>query len=524
MTKMETVIEMDNIESYSKTNVVFKARLLSKVYNNKTEDYELKPLKDKLLKFYDMDDKPLKSSKEGKTVDLESLTDSDGYVECIYRKDDVGSYNLKVKFSEDSDYLKTETEFILNTVPSIKTYIEYIGDNNCFINEVLHLKVKIYYLDENDQKHYLKDRTVRFKTNFKLIEEVSMDSDGVATLVYPANHTGNIGFHFISYKKDLWEIYDQCDKVKFITVNSSPDERLMEDKLRKVLDKKVLQMGVIGSCVSRMTLTSKINGNYKDFFNVNIDVQHTSMISMVQSPVDYNPDDLVILPEDKHNQSISRCIGYDLSKGFFDELKQKDMDYLLIDFEIEVNRNIILATTREDKQFIMTNNPDLNRTKFFNELKDMKNIDIKENTEEYFNLWKESFDTIYNRIKEIKPNIKIIIVPVKQVYKYKGEDGTIEVDKNHESICNIQNPLLKKLENYVVDNYDVTLLEQPEVMGDLNHTWGKHRVHYTDEFFNDIYYQLLNIAYNDNMPIQSSNQNEGILTNLKNSFSKLLKR
>lgn len=286
--------------------------------------------------------------------------------------------------------------------------------------------------------------------------------------------------------------------------------RDIENKLKKLLNGNVINIGVLGSCVSRMVFNSTINETYKNFFKVEVDIQRCLFASLVQDPVKFTEEDITIHPLDKDNSVKRFFVRNDLKKSFFEEMENKNIEYLLIDLQLEAQLGILFGTTQYGENVTITyNTGDLLEMSFYKNMKNKRIITLTENTEEYINLWKNACDIIFKRIKEINPNVKIILNPIKQTYEVRDDDGTIFLKNEWKHLCNSQNQLLKILEDYICNNFEVIELKQPEVFLKKNHMWGLCRVHYTDEYYHSIFNQLIEIVYRDINKNTSTIKTEG---------------
>jgi len=81
--------------------------------------------------------------------------------------------------------------------------------------------------------------------------------------------------------------------------------REIENQLKKILKDNTINIGILGSCVSRMVFNSTINKTYKNFFKVELDVQRSLFASLIQNPVKFTEEDITVYPENKDN-SVKR--------------------------------------------------------------------------------------------------------------------------------------------------------------------------------------------------------------------------
>jgi len=212
--------------------------------------------------------------------------------------------------------------------------------------------------------------------------------------------------------------------------------REIENQLKKILKDNTINIGILGSCVSRMVFNSTINKTYKNFFKVELDVQRSLFASLIQNPVKFTEEDITVYPENKDNTVKRYFVRRDLKKSFFKELETKKIDYLIIDLQLEAQYGIIFGTTQYNENVTITyNSADLLEMRFYKNMKNKRIITLTENTEEYVNLWKNACDIVFKRIKQLNPNVKIILNPIKQTYKVKDDNGEVFFKNDWKNEC-----------------------------------------------------------------------------------------
>ena len=181
----------------------------------------------------------------------------------------------------------------------------------------------------------------------------------------------------------------------------------IENQLKKLLNGNVINIGVLGSCVSRMVFNSTINETYKNFFNVEIDIQRCLFASLIQDPVKFTEEDITVYPKNKDNLVKRFFVRNDLNKSFFEELKNKNIEYLLVDLQLEAQNGILFGTTQYNENVTITyNTDDLLEMSFYKNMKNKRVITLTDNTEEYVNLWENACDIVFERIKKNKSECK----------------------------------------------------------------------------------------------------------------------
>ncbi len=93
--------------------------------------------------------------------------------------------------------------------------------------------------------------------------------------------------------------------------------------------------------VSRDLFNSHFVHNYKDFFEVNISAQRTTLISIMQDPLIIDEKLLEINPLNPTNNARTNFILHDLNKSFLKELIEEDIEYLIMDNYFDVRMGIL---------------------------------------------------------------------------------------------------------------------------------------------------------------------------------------
>lgn len=247
-----------------------------------------------------------------------------------------------------------------------------------------------------------------------------------------------------------------------------------------VTTKKIKNVAVYGSCITKDPFTSLFNKNYKEHYNCLINDQKHSFISTMQKKEIINDSELFISPDNSDNRFLTKCIKEDLEKTFISSFLQYDIDYLVFDVYFEVERGII----RYGDNTYLTKITGFEKTEYYSKLDNIEHISMIENPNYYFEIWTEYCDKFFEFIKNNSPNTKIILAEVRSLDTVQRADGSIYVDSNFSIKKEVNNRLYRKLENYITDNYDVYLLkfDYDNVLNE-NHVWGKYHVHYTDEYY-----------------------------------------
>lgn len=244
---------------------------------------------------------------------------------------------------------------------------------------------------------------------------------------------------------------------------------------------KKTKIGVFGSCISRDAFNSFFNHNYKDFFLVKISSQRTSMISILQEVINVDKNLIEINPPNQQNNVRSYFIAYDLNRRFIQDLKEKDIDYLIIDNYLEIRMGILYFNNN-----IITNNDwDLPNTQFYKNLDNKFVFSIIDYPEEYFNIWTKYCDLFFEFLNTYCPNVKVILNKGRVIDKVMREDGSVYINDEFKKRAEIINPILDKLDRYIYTNFDVEVInfDFENIFLDENHKWGIGPVHYSMNYY-----------------------------------------
>lgn len=254
-----------------------------------------------------------------------------------------------------------------------------------------------------------------------------------------------------------------------------------------------VRVGIFGSCATREVFTTFYN-DYKNHFNLIFTHERESFISLFDKPMDFNPDELRLLPDTKKNQFRYKNMVNDLSKSFFKDM-EKGIDYLIIDVYFEVLYGVLIL---EDGTIITNNKWDLPKTNFYDKLNNFRICELNKDSEEYFELWVLACKKFFNYLKKSYPNVKIILNKIKLAKNVFREDYSFYIDKDFEWMVENYSPLISRLEDYIEKNYDVISIEYcGEAFTSETNRWSPYVVHLTEDYYKYVYFELCKIVHLD---------------------------
>ena len=254
---------------------------------------------------------------------------------------------------------------------------------------------------------------------------------------------------------------------------------------------KATKVAVLGSCFSRnpFNSTAYFNPDYKDYYDCVLTQFHSSIASLMSSPMPLNPVELGNMSE--------RNINYlkrDFEKTFFKDLEQAKPEYLIVDLYADAAREMI----KFDSGSIVSASLLLRETPLYQSFTDISIISHA-NNEEYFTEWKKGMDLFAERIKEILPEERIILNKGRFTYKYIDQDKTIKSFGNPEMIKR-NNYFWDRLDNYFLyklPNARVIDLSDTKYTGHYKHPFGKTYSHYEPGYYKEFINRLNKIVLND---------------------------
>ncbi len=282
-------------------------------------------------------------------------------------------------------------------------------------------------------------------------------------------------------------------------------------------------IALFGSCLVKDPFTTFFNKDYKEFYDVKIMDQKHSLISVLQEKVPVDESLLEIYPKNPQNNFQSRCLKEDFNKAFINQMKSTEIDYLIMDIFFEIGHGILCFDGN-----VITNDSNLQKTRFYEGLNDFNVLNLIDNSEEYFEIWTKYCDEFFRFLEIYCPNTKVILAQAWAETKVLKKDGTIYEDEVFIQRANIHNPLYEKLENYIINHYDVYYLtvDKKNIICNEEHVWGKFYVHYTDEYYVRFYEKVGEIIHLDELRkeyesnfVRKHRHNLNDISNLENILS-----
>lgn len=241
---------------------------------------------------------------------------------------------------------------------------------------------------------------------------------------------------------------------------------------------------VYGSNASDRIFNNDINNNYEKDFKVVCSIGSSTLISLMSESIEFDKE-LV----DSSNNYFNICVENDLSKDSLNVLKENNVDYLVMDTYFDATCPIIIL----DENKYISCSTCLEDTSYYNQVKQCKTINMKDNFDEYFSLYTKSCDKFFKFIETNCPDLKVIINCARSVYKFEYEGDVLE--NSHFKNLSYLNEYRNKLEGYILENYDVDVLpfDSNTLYVEMEH-YGKHHTYYEPKYYEEKINQLKNIV------------------------------
>lgn len=217
----------------------------------------------------------------------------------------------------------------------------------------------------------------------------------------------------------------------------------------KPRNNKVVNLAVLGSCFSRIAFTSKFsyyNPDYKSYFKIDYTCFWFSVFSATSKKIQYNKEYFADAPEKiyENDESIRR----EYEKTLFDELKNSNAEYIIIDFFVDALHGVYKFG--EDQY--LARNTDINLTPYLKNHIILEKEAFTYKSPGYFEVWKKSIDLFIDRMEDIVPLSKVILNLGGLTTGYFNENqelkNFIEEKKFDSRIINNHNVIWNRMNNY----------------------------------------------------------------------------
>ncbi|MED1468590.1 DUF6270 domain-containing protein [Bacillus salipaludis] len=298
-------------------------------------------------------------------------------------------------------------------------------------------------------------------------------------------------FDSIFLQSDYIYIQNQQYKAKIFR---SPTKTLscytiLSDKLLP----NAINVAVMGTCFSRNMFNSSLyfNPGYKQILNCSFTQFHSSIISVMTNPFEFNLENYSDMSSSEKN-----FVKADFAKNFFENLKNSNSEYFLIDLYPDVIRPVIWLTDNS----AVTLSYVVEESEMLNDLPLKRIIDHTDNVA-FFNEWKMYVDLFIERLTEIIPPERIILNKGRFTTKYFDKDRKI-VEFPNKMMIERNNYFWDKLDNYFhskLPSAQILNIRQKSYIGDVSYPYGNSFSHYESSYYKDLFKELTHVILKERL-------------------------
>jgi hypothetical protein len=255
-------------------------------------------------------------------------------------------------------------------------------------------------------------------------------------------------------------------------------------------------VSVFGSCVTRDNFNSTFNPGYRQYFEVKLSANQTSVIALMSPPIDEPFTPLREMTDyDRWN------VESDLTREFLPMVAELQPDLLILDFFGDVHFGVARLP---DGRYLTDNRWKTHDTDFYAAHRDAGDLTIlkyADDPDAYFALWTEALDRFAEYVARTCPSTRVIVhrgyntgamlTPEKPrpvpLHKY-SEVAWFDTEA--------ANAYWSRLDDYAIgthgwDSIDLRDLEAPSY---AEHPWGPFYVHYTPDYYHRFLAELHKIS------------------------------
>lgn len=232
------------------------------------------------------------------------------------------------------------------------------------------------------------------------------------------------------------------------------------------------QFTIFGSCVSRDAFrVAEHKGNLNYF-------ARSSLISLMSDPLLISDEDIKLESNFQKNMVL-----HDFNKNFFEEICADSI--IVIDF-IDERFNIM----RYKESYVTYSNEFVN-----GKLMEVYPFErVSRHQKATHELWKKSCILFFDKLLTIVSSERVLIHETYWAHNYI-DDGEVK-DYPNQTAIEMNNKMLQDYYAFVRISYPKLKFVSSPRIGSKQHIWGLSPVHYTDEYYLNIYNQIS--SYNMN--------------------------
>ena len=244
-------------------------------------------------------------------------------------------------------------------------------------------------------------------------------------------------------------------------------------------------VSVFGSCVTRDNFNSRFNPGYREYFEVTLSANQSSVIALMSPPVEEEYELLRELSDyDQWN------IRSDLTRGFLPQVAELQPDHLVLDFFGDVHFGVARLP---DGRYLTDNRWKTHFTDFYERHRAAGHLTLFQWTHDadvYFDLWTEALDGFAAYLARECPHTRVIVHRGYNTDRVlvPGRPRPVSL-REHAKLAPFDvhgaNAFWSRLDEYAItthgwDSIDLRDLEAPSYE---EHPWGPFYVHYTPDYY-----------------------------------------
>lgn len=253
----------------------------------------------------------------------------------------------------------------------------------------------------------------------------------------------------------------------------------------------VLDVSILGSCVSRDIFNSRFVPNHKNYFSLKSYGHQPSIISIMSECIPFEYTEL----EGKSASSLDKDhFSSELEKPYLKTLYINQPNIIILDFYSDV----MYGVEEADDSYIVGKSFRFKNYKAYNRLNIGKKYFPRENFEEFYELWKSKFDEFMEYVGVNIPNAKIIINKARAKNLYLDENGEERIQDDNREVEQI-NLIWDKLDKYAIENFNLDSMDysKDNFYLDNDHPFGAFIVHFEQKYYDLYFSKLLKVCKND---------------------------
>lgn len=246
-----------------------------------------------------------------------------------------------------------------------------------------------------------------------------------------------------------------------------------------------ISVAVLGSCITRDNFNSRLNPEYRRFYHCPVHSNQASIISLMSPPVDVDWS-----PTRQMSDYDRWNVGNELTRGFLDEVRKEQPDYLVLDFFGDVHFGCVRL---EDGRYVTDNRWKIHHTDWYQREREagrLTPVKYADDPDAYFAIWCEAFDRFAAFCREELPDTRLVIHRGHNTNLLRMPDRPFPVALNeHGKVAPLDveasNATWRRLDDYAISSSGAEVIDllDREYPTFAEHPWGAFYVHYALDYY-----------------------------------------